>query len=381
VLRASAFTDPEGASMTATESLISQALGQRKSIRGFLQFDPIRDLGAHYDADGDSFYMLSYVKSGGQEFTVLFHQMLIYKPPLGPIAQLAISAFDEKTTEYHCGEMTYFLPQLADPGSIAVSSANTVSETVLDIAMPGGRLSGTIDAMSVKGHAGSVIGLNMRMEAHGPLLPNLVTGMIPFAGGVDWEYAIPGMDTSGTLTVDGKTYDVKGTSWFDRQWGRFGPYKWIWMAVQLENGVQMSLWDQQGDNTNPDSHVAGERAFVTLLYPDGSLAVAPVKVEERSFWTSPRSKQKYATSWSVSIPAGQAGVKQADLEVELLADDQEIGVLMPRMEGKARVNGNYEGKKIQGVTTVEMFNLFPIFELANDKPAPQPQGGQMSNVR
>src|SRR5271166_832620 len=127
----------------ANNRLTSQILADRNSISGNLQFNPIRDLGPHYDEDGDSFYMLSYVRNKNDKthmFTTLFHQLFIYKSPLGPIAQLAISIFDEQTSDYHFGEITYFLPLLKDPNSVTISSADTVSQTILDIVMPAGRL-------------------------------------------------------------------------------------------------------------------------------------------------------------------------------------------------------------------------------------------------
>jgi hypothetical protein len=371
--------------MSTTAPLTSQLLAQRNCISGNLQFDPIRDLRAHYNEDGDSFYMLSYVSGDNHDFTVLFHQMLIYRSPLGPIAQLAISIFDEGTKDYHFGEITYFLPFLADRNSIAVSTGNTISQTILDIAMPTGRLHGTMDEMYVEAYGDAVLGLNMRMEAHGPILSNLVTGVIPFGGGVNIEYAFPRMDTSGTLTVLNKTYDVKGTSWFDRQWGRFGPYKWTWMNIQLDNGVQMSLWDQQGMNLNPGSFlstpnkpVPGERAFVTILNPDNSIAVADVNVIGSDLWTSPGTGIVYPTRWKVAIPSMRAA-----LDINLLAQNQEIDspIKTSRMEGKAAVRGTYDKGEVKGCTIVEMFNLFPLFSQAYAGPLKIPANGQTSVVR
>ena len=101
----------------------------------------------------------------------------------GTVAQLAISVFDEITKDYHFGEISYFLPLLTDPNAVVISTTDTVSQTILDIVMPAGRLSGTMDAIYVQGHADNVLGLYLRMEARGPILPNLVNGIIPFGGG------------------------------------------------------------------------------------------------------------------------------------------------------------------------------------------------------
>jgi hydroxyneurosporene synthase CrtC len=203
------------------------------NVTNVLQFDPIRDLAAHYGTDGDSFYMLSYVSDGENDFTVLFHQLLIYKSPLGPVAQLVISSFNDTTKgDYHFGEVTYFLKEMEnEPSSVVVSSTHTIDRTIVDIVMPEGRLSGTNDEMHVEGHVDDMIGLSMKMVHRGPIIPNLVTGVIPFSGDINWEYALPSMETKGTLTVAGRTRSVTGVSWFDRQWGRFGAYKWTWMNI------------------------------------------------------------------------------------------------------------------------------------------------------
>jgi predicted secreted hydrolase len=165
------------------------------------------------------------------------------------------------------------------------------------------------------------------------------------------------METSGALTVGGKKYDVKGSSWLDREWGVFGPSKWTWMNIQLDSGAQISLWDEQEDDSNPNSYVGGSRKFATILKPNGELVVTTVAIKELGFWVSPNSGKKYANQWSVTIPG------RADLKVKLLKDDQEIisAIGINRIEGKAKVDGTYEKKNVSGVTMAEMCDLFPLF--------------------
>ncbi|MFI1029956.1 hypothetical protein [Streptomyces sp. NPDC020951] len=59
------------------------------------------------------------------------------------------------------------------------------------------------------------------------------------------------MDTSGTVTVKGRTYEISGgTSWFDRQRqnltlapdGKPLNGKWAWMDLNPDNGDRISLW-------------------------------------------------------------------------------------------------------------------------------------------
>jgi hypothetical protein len=324
--------------------------------------DPAKDLLLHpLGSDGDSFFIVSYVAAGDHKFTVLFHLMIITKSALPPLAQLAVSVLDEKTKQYYSHEMNSLWLN-----GIAVAP----DPKVLDIAISGGHLTGTIEQLNTTfqmadGPNNSPLKFKFAMKPRGPALPNLLTGAIPFSGGVDFEYALPDMETSGELTIRGQTYHVAGRSWLDREWGRFGPAKWTWMNVQLGdeqagNLVSISLWNQQNNDSAPPSPVG----VATILSPDGSLVLTTVNIKELQHWTSPETKRTYATKWRIMIPDRSGPAGKADLTVTLLTDDQEIvsPIGANRIEGKAAVTGSYDGKSTAGVTTVEQYDLFPLFQ-------------------
>lgn len=340
--------------MNADNRLTSVICAANQSVKAVLDFqpviDPVKDLNPHpRDSDGDSYYFISYVKGGGHEFTILFHLMVIVKSLGTPVAQLVISVFDETAGTYFSREFNeYWL------------NDTTVKPVGLDIKMPWGHISGTIDQLVVEGSFSdpkNQLDMKLTMKACGPVLPNLLIGMIPFSDGIDYEYALPRMETSGDLTVGGTKYTVTGFTWLDREWGKFGPSKWTWMNIQLDNGDQISLWDEQVDDSNPNSYVGGPRRFATILKADGELIVTTVVIKELGYWDSKETGKRYAKEWTVTIPG------RADLNVKLLKDDQEIKstIGINRIEGKAKVDGTYENKKVTGVTMVEMCDLFPLF--------------------
>jgi predicted secreted hydrolase len=277
--------------------------------------------------------------------------MLIVKSFRIPVAQLAISVLDETTGYYFSDEMNQ---RWLNDTHVALDK--------LDILMPGGHLSGTIRQLTVEGHIekeSERFDMKLSMNPRGHPLLNLVTGMIPFSGGIDWEYALPRMETAGELNVRGKKYTVRGWSWLDREWGRFGPSKWTWMNIQLNNGVQISLWDEQTDDSNPASYVGGAGRFATILDPDGGLMVTAVRIEELDTWISQKKPNRtYAKKWRVTIPG------RTNLMVNSLQDGQEIESKMGanRVESKSEVEGTYESKLVTGVTIVEMYDLFPLFQ-------------------
>nr|WP_281179816.1 lipocalin family protein [Actinoplanes subtropicus] len=121
------------------------------------------------------------------------------------------------------------------------------------------------------------------------------------------------------------------------------PSSWTWMDLNLSNGDKVSLWDQRGKTRN---------AFATILSPDGTHTVTTVTTayDPSSLWTSPVSGNRYATRWTVTIPA-----RHATLTVTVTADNQELLAPFPRYEGSAKVTGTYGGHHVTGYTYAEAF--------------------------
>jgi hypothetical protein len=350
-------------SLKTTKELLASAphIGAMLDLRPFV--DPVADLGLHgLDSDGDSFFIVSYVTDGAQKFTVLFHLMIVAKSALPPMAQLAFSVLDETTKDKEKQYFSHEIDSLWMSGLVVSPDPSKV-----DIAISGGHLVASIDQINTTldwpGNLDTpALKFNFVMKPRGPALPNLLTGVIPFTDGIDYQYALPNMETTGEMTVRGKTYHLSGRSWLDREWGKFGPCKWTWMNIQLgddkkEDLVHISLWDEQSNDNTPKDHTGGPRHFATILNPDGSLIVDNVIITEKDHGTSPKSQKTYATKWHVEIPG------KANLTVQLLVENQEIQspINANRIEGKAHVTGTYDGKSTSGVTTVEMYDLFPLF--------------------
>jgi len=229
-------------------------------------------------------------------------------------------------------------------------SETTFSTASLNVQTPSGGISGDASSMHVTAHF-QRINVDLTLAHQGPLLANLGTGILPFYGDINYEYALPSMKTNGSVVIDGKRYQVDGVSWFDRQWGQMAPsfwahMQWTWMGISLGNGDRISLWDIiDGDR---------EHAFATMLHPDGRhevVDVEPVAQGATSIWTSAVTGHRYPTHWVVSIP----GLK-ARLRVEPLVREQEfvspIGI--HKYEGASKVVGEIQGKPSTGHAVVEL---------------------------
>jgi predicted secreted hydrolase len=291
------------------------------------------DQAAHPDFDNEWWYVVGHLKAHGHEFG--YEVQIIARsnidgsnaPLSPPEALLAIT--DVTAGKYYTQTFRYS------------ASQGTFSTTTLDASTPNATLSGPLNAMHLKATmpAGTI---DLTLDAHGPALYNLGTGLIPFLGGSSYFYALPDDSTTGTLVENGHTYNVSGQSWIDRQygnwdWGNLG--KWTWMGIQLSNGVDVSLFDSFSSSGT-------EKHFATALEPDGTehvVAVEPLAPDTSGFVTSPTTGQRYGTQWRVRIPA-----LHTTLTVRAFPKLQEIQANGGIYEGDTTITGSYEGKPVTG---------------------------------
>jgi predicted secreted hydrolase len=68
----------------------------------------------------------------------------------------------------------------------------------------------------------------------------------PEKGNASYYYSHTRMPTRGTVSVGGRTYEVTGSSWLDREWSTsvLGPdlAGWDWMALQLDDATELMVY-------------------------------------------------------------------------------------------------------------------------------------------
>jgi predicted secreted hydrolase len=160
--------------------------------------------------------------------------------------------------------------------------------------------------------------------------------------------------TKGSIDVDGKTYQVEGTSWMDHEFftGSMAADEtgWDWLSVQLEDGSELMLYrlrhrDGSIDPYSSGSYVdaQGKNEFLSakdfMLMPMGDN------------WTSSQTKASYPERWRVSI--ARLGI---ELDVATPLRDQELaGSYGPSYwEGTVNVSGQRDGAALRGVGYLEM---------------------------
>lgn len=174
-------------------------------------------------------------------------------------------------------------------------------------------------------------------------------GYITMGDGFSYYYSLTDVASSGSLTVKGHHYSVSGTSWLDHQWGNWSWQSirgWTWMALQLGNGVQFSVFDFRS--------TAGRVRAASVLPHNGKVRTLPhVTITATGSWRSPHTKAVYPSGWIVTIPA-----LHAVLHVTPSVRDQEMtgpGMIQATYwEGSGRVSGTYAGKPVTGLSYTEL---------------------------
>ncbi|MFG2126562.1 lipocalin family protein [Streptomyces sp. NPDC048751] len=338
------LTLASGGPATATTAADPTAAHRTASTKGLTQtglpvlIDPAADLSYHPGQSNESWYVTAHVTAGGHRYGFLAHYLNSSFGEGGAITRVSI--VNEDTGWYTKSELP--LPAgtgLSDKQGVDIHTDN---------------LTWTGDAKAMKLHAKVPEGtIDVTLRPRGSTLYNMGTGYFPMFGDAkygNYEYALPTVDTSGTLTLGGHTEKVRGQSWVDRQWGPLpnltaGERSWSWMNLNLSNGDKISVWNQKYDGKKID--------FATILKPDGTQTVAEATLtpDESTLWTSPATGKKYPTRWKVTIPG-----EDAKLKVTVYAEDQELTVPAPGYEGSAAVTGTYDNRPVTGNTYIELTN-------------------------
>lgn len=296
----------------------------------------------------NSWFAVGHFESEDHKLSCLFHLMSMNRPGAEPVIDSNLSITDETTGWYYGDDQIYPFNQT----EIKISSDK---DRILTVKVPNGSLTGTLDKMHW--HAEMEHGeIDLDMHAYGYPIFNAGSGSFttcfdkPFN-----QYSIPNLHTSGSLKLDGKVYEVKGTSWFDRQWQDEGKdfagtrWNWGWMDLHLDNGDVLSLWDMTNRTYKTN------QTWATVQHPDGTQStcyVEPLAENEHDVWKSEVSGQTYPTGYTVKIPD-----LDAVLEVKALFKEQELVSKIPflnKYEGASTVTGTYKGKPCKGYCYVEL---------------------------
>lgn len=171
-------------------------------------------------------------------------------------------------------------------------------------------------------------------------------------GNASHYYSFTRMATMGRLSLEGRTFDVAGNSWFDHEWAsnQLGKDQvgWDWFSFQFDDGTELMLYALRRRDGSIDPNSSG-----TLVDANGisthlrreDFTLLPVKR-----WKSGRTGGNYPVAWELSIPR-----EKFSLRIEPALEDQELSLgVINYWEGAVRALGTRAGRALTGTGYLEL---------------------------
>ncbi len=162
------------------------------------------------------------------------------------------------------------------------------------------------------------------------------------------------LQTSGSIELDGKTYQVQGTSWMDHEFFSESldatESGWDWLSLQMDDNTELMLYRLRHKDGSVDPYSSG-----SFIDAQGKRVFLSVKdftmTPEGATWTSAQTKGTYPIAWRVEVPS--LGL---DVKVTTPLEDQELSTSVgpSYWEGAIDIAGQREGKTLRGVGYLEM---------------------------
>jgi predicted secreted hydrolase len=191
------------------------------------------------------------------------------------------------------------------------------------------------------------------------------------AGHASHYISLTHLATSGTIVLNGKSFQVSGLAWMDHEFFTHqlesNQIGWDWFSVQLADNTELMLFRIRRKDGSVDPFSAA--TFVDARGKSTHLLAADFSLQPGgATWTSPATKATYPVQWKVTVP--KLGL---DLEVKTALASQELtggstnGTLTPSYwEGAVTYDGTRSGAKIQGAGYLEMTGYDRPFEMGSD---------------
>jgi predicted secreted hydrolase len=152
-------------------------------------------------------------------------------------------------------------------------------------------------------------------------------------GAASLYYSFTRLKTRGTVTLDGQSWEVDGTSWMDKEISSNQLTEeqtgWDWFGLRLDDGRDLMLYELRTKDGTVDYGKG------TLVSPDREaryLNAADWKLSVTATWKSPETGIVYPAAWTVEIPSEKLWLTiRPDLEDQ--ENQSRAGVGMTYWEG------------------------------------------------
>jgi predicted secreted hydrolase len=327
-----------------------------------------RDHHAHPDHRNEWWYLTGTLEAEGEPPRRLGYQLTFFRVGLLPVAPALDSAWaaggavmahlavtDPAAGTHAFAEVLWRAVPLL--GGFGAPGEPVLAWAAAPPGSPGRwtlRLDGDAFALSAR-DAAAGLGVELVARPERPLVlqgPNGYSQKATRPGFASLYYSFTRMATAGTVTLGGRTYRVRGTSWMDREIGssQLAPEQvgWDWWSLRLADGRDLMLYVLRRADGAADFRRATlvERDGRPRLLPPEAWTVSPLRR-----WRSPATGAVYPSGWTVSIP--EAGL-ELTVEPELAAAEN-VSRRVPGLsywEGPVRVTD--EAGKLAGEGYAEL---------------------------
>ncbi|RXT67664.1 lipocalin-like domain-containing protein [Pseudomonas syringae] len=156
------------------------------------------------------------------------------------------------------------------------------------------------------------------------------------AGQASYYYSQPFFDAKGSVEIQGKSYQVTGHAWLDREWSSqpltANQSGWDWFSLQLADGDRLMLYRIRHKNGAP--YLTGNWISAdgtTRMLHANEISLEPLK-------ETVIGEHKVPTRWRVRVPD-----RNLDITTDALNPAAWMGVSIPYWEGPVRFSGSQEG--------------------------------------
>ncbi|NNB41840.1 lipocalin-like domain-containing protein [Pseudomonas chlororaphis] len=155
-------------------------------------------------------------------------------------------------------------------------------------------------------------------------------------GQASYYYSQPFFQASGSLQIDGQTYQVSGPAWLDREWSSqplgAGQSGWDWFSLHLDSGARLMLFRVRENHKPP--YITG-----TWIDPNGRTQT----LHKEDIQLTPLADSKVAgrtlpTRWRLRIPG-----RGLDINAEALNPKAWMNLRIPYWEGPVQLSGSHTG--------------------------------------
>jgi len=226
------------------------------------------------------------------------------------------------------------------------------------VALRDGRLTAWLDDWRLQSAGGDLFPAQLAFSVDGARVQLNLTAETPYVlqgqggysqksaqGQASYYYSQPHVRLAGSVEIDGKTTELNGIGWLDREWSSQpladNQRGWDWFSLHLADGHALMVYRLRhdgGEDWLSGSWVDADGLSRTLSADEISLAVIERRRVPTPTAADPAATQALPLVWRVSLPTlGRSWV------VRSLADDQWMGGRIPYWEGVVLVDDGAGG--------------------------------------